>query len=119
MERRTLQILVIACFLALSASAYAANTINLSHAATVNSKQLPAGEYILKISDSGNVTFLRGKTEVLTVKATLEDRDQKAASTSVITDSAGNGMPSITEIRLEGKKQVLKFENAAQASNQR
>jgi len=119
MERKLLQILVIAGFLALAASAYAANTINLEHPAVVNGKQLEPGHYNLKIGSNGDVTFLRGKTEVATVKGRLEDSETKASDTMVVTDSNGaGGVPSITEIRFGGKKQVLKFDNAAQASNQ-
>jgi len=119
MERKLLQILVIAGFLALAASAYAANTITLGHAAVVNGKQLAAGQYDLKISSNGDVTFLRGRTQVATVKARLEDRDRKAANTVIITKTnGGNSLPSITEIQFGGRKQVLMFENIAQASNQ-
>jgi biopolymer transport protein ExbD len=119
MERKLLQILVIAGFLALAASAYAANSITIEHPAAVNGKQLAAGQYDLKISSTGDVSFLRGKTEVATVKARVEDRDKKAPNTIVVTKTnGGNSLPSITEIQFGGKKQVLTFENAAQASNQ-
>ena len=119
MERKLLQILVIAGFLALAASAYAANTINLEHAAAVNGKQLAAGQYEVKFSGSGDVTFLRGKTEVATAKATLKDLDSKARFGAVVTKVNGSSLPSITEIQFEGKKQVLVFDNASQASNER
>lgn len=119
MERKLLQILVIAGFLALAASAYAGNTISLEHAAAVNGKQLAAGHYDLRVGSNGDVTFLQGRTEVATVKARVEDRDKKAPNTIVVTkNDGGNSLPSITEIQFGGKKQVLKFENAAQASNQ-
>lgn len=118
MERKLLQILAIAGFLALAASAYAANTINLEHAAAVNGKQLAAGQYDLRIGSNGDVTFLQGRTEVATVKARVEDRDKKASNTMVVTNNNGGSVPTITEIQLLGKKQVLKFENTAQASNQ-
>ena len=120
MERKLLQILVIAGFLALAASAYAANSITLEHPAVVNGKQLAAGQYDLKISSNGDVTFLRGRTEVVTVRARVEDRDRRAPySAVVINNNGGNSLPSITEIEFEGKKQVLMFENsAAQAPKQ-
>jgi hypothetical protein len=119
MRRKLLQILIIAGFLTLAASAYAGNSINLSHAAAVNGKQLAAGQYDLRIGSNGDVTFLQGKTEVATVKAQVEEASTKASNTTVVTDNnRGDGVPSITEIRLGGKKQVLKFENTAQASNQ-
>ena len=111
--------LVIAGVLALAASAYAAN-ITLSNPAVVNGKQLAAGEYNLKVSANGDVTFSRGKTEVATVKARVEDRAKKAPNTIVVTNhNGGNSLPSITEIQFEGKKQALVFDNSAQASNER
>jgi hypothetical protein len=119
MDRKILQAVVIASFLALAASAYAANTITLNNPAMVNGKQLDAGVYAVKVSGSGDVTFLRGKTEVATAKAKLEDRDSKARFDTVVTKANGSSLPSITEIQFEGKKQVLVFDNSSQASNQR
>jgi len=107
---------VIAGLLTLAVSAYAANTITLSHPAILNGKQLDAGEYQVKVSGS-DVTFLRGKTEVATAKAKLEDRDSKARFDTVVTKANGSSLPSITEIQFEGKKQVLVFDNTSQASN--
>jgi len=117
MDRRILKAVVITGLLVLAVSAYAANTITLSHPAVVNGKQLDAGQYEVKFSGSGDVTFLRGKTEVATAKATLKDLDSKARFGAVVTKANGSGLPSITEIQFEGKKQVLVFDNASQASN--
>jgi lipopolysaccharide export system protein LptA len=110
--------LVIAGVLALAASAYAAD-ITLNNPAMVNGKQLAAGQYDLKVNASGDVTFLRGKTEVATAKARLENRDTKARYNTIVTRASDNGLPSITEIQFEGKKQALVFDNTAQASNER
>ena len=107
---------VIAGLLTLAVSAYAANTITLSHPAMLNGKQLDAGQYDVKISGD-NVTLLRGKAEVATAKAKVEDRDSKARFNAVVTKANGSGLPSITEIQFEGKKQVLVFDNTSQASN--
>ena len=112
-----LKAVVIAGLLTVAVSAYAANTITLNNPAMINGKELAAGQYKGKVSGNGDVTFLRGKTEVATAKAKLEDRDSKARFDSVVTRANGNGLPSITEIQFEGKKQVLVFDNAAQASN--
>jgi len=111
-----LKAVVIAGLLTLAVSAYAANTITLSHPAMLNGKQLDAGQYDVKISGD-NVTLLRGKTEVATAKATLKDLDSKARFNAVVTKANGSGLPSITEIQFEGKKQVLVFDNTSQASN--
>jgi len=109
---------VIAGVLALAASAHAAN-ITLYNPAMVNGKQLAAGQYDLKVSPSGDVTFLHGKTEIATAKARVENRDSKARFNTVVTKANGDGPASITEIQLEGKKQALVFDNTAQASNER
>ena len=119
MDRRILKAVVITGLLVLAVSAYAANTITLSHPAVVNGKQLDAGQYEVKFSGSGDVTFLRGKTEVATAKATLKDLDSKARFGAVVTKANGSSLPSITEIQFEGKKQVLVFDNTSQASTER
>jgi len=116
MDRKILKAMVIAGLLTLAVSAYAANSITLNNPAMVNGKQLDAGVYAVKVSGS-DVTFLRGKTEVATAKARLEDRDRKAPYDAVVTQDNGNGLPSTTEIQFEGKKQVLVFDNTSQATN--
>ena len=119
MDRKILQAVVITGLLLLAVSAYAANTFTLNHAAMVSGKQLAAGEYQVKVSANGDVTFLRGKTEVVTAKATLKDLDKKAPFDAVVTKAMdGSSVPSITEIQFRGKKQVLVFDNTSQASNE-
>ncbi|MGO9210780.1 MAG: hypothetical protein ACLPXM_10040 [Terriglobales bacterium] len=113
-----LKVMVIAGLLTLAVSAYAANTITLNSPATLNGKQLDAGQYEVKISGD-SVTLLRGKTEVASAKAKMEGRDSKARFNTVVTKDSGGSLPSITEIQFEGKKQVLVFDNTSQASNQR
>jgi len=113
-----LKAVVITGLVLLAVSAYAANTITLNGPATLNGKHLDAGQYEVKVSNKGDVTLLRGKTEVATAKAKLEDRGSKARYSTVVTKtSEGNRVPAITEIQFEGKKQVLVFDNTSQASN--
>jgi len=120
MDRKILKAVVITGLLVLAVSAYAANSITLNHPAMVNGKQLAAGEYQVKVSANGDVTFLRGKTEVVTAKATVKDVDNKARFNSVVTKANdGSSLPSITEIQFEGKKQILVFDNTSRASNER
>jgi hypothetical protein len=118
MNRTILKAVVIAGLLTLAVSAYAANTITLSHPAILNGKQLDAGEYQVKVSGSGDVTFLRGKTEAATAKARVEERDEKASGDTVVYSQTKDGAV-ITEIQFAGKKQVLVFDNTSQASNDR
>ena len=119
MHRATiLKVVVVTGLLLLAISAYAANTITLDTPATLNGKQLEAGQYEVKVTSGGDVTLMRGKAEVATAKARLEDRGDKARYNTVVTrTSEGGAVPSITEIQFEGKKQVLVFDNTAQASN--
>ena len=118
MQKATiLTAVVIVGFLALTASAYAAGSITLSAPATLNGKQVDAGQYDVKVSGD-NVTLLRNRTPVATAKARTEERDSAARFNTVVTKPNGSGVPSITEIQFEGKKKVLVFENTAQASNQ-
>jgi len=119
MHRTTvLKVVVVTGLLLLAISAYAANTITLDTPATLNGKQLEAGQYEVKVTSGGDVTLMRGKAEVATAKARLEDRGDKARYNTVVTKASdGGAVPSITEIQFEGKKQVLVFDNTAQASN--
>jgi len=119
MHRATiLKVVVVTGLLLLAISAYAANTITLNTPATLNGKQLAAGHYEVKVTSGGNVTLIQGRTEIVTAKARLEDRGDKARYNTVVTKvSDGSAVPSITEIQFEGKKQVLVFDNTAQASN--
>jgi hypothetical protein len=121
MHRATiLKAVVIAGLLTLAVSAYAANNLTLSHPAMVNGKQLDPGEYQVKVGANGDVTFLRGRTEVLTAKATLKDLGHKAPSDAVVTKAMdGSSVPSIAEIEFQGKKQALVFDNTSRASNER
>ena len=112
MDRAIVKTVVIAGLLTLAVTAYAANTITLNNPAVVNGKQLAAGQYDVKVSGNGDVRFLRGKTEVASAKATLQDRDTKARYNTVLTKDNGNGVASITEIQFEGKKQALVFDNS-------
>ncbi|HVP50889.1 MAG TPA: hypothetical protein VMT05_02185 [Terriglobales bacterium] len=114
-----LKAVVITGIALLAISAYAANTITLNSPAVLNGKQLEAGQYDVKVSGNGDVTFLRGKTEVATAKAKIEDRGVKARYNTVVTRASdGSKAPSITEIQFEGKKQVLVFDNSDRASNE-
>jgi len=118
MDRKILKAVVITGLLVLAVSAYAANTITLNNPAMVNGKQLDAGVYAVKVSGSGDVTFLRGKTEAATAKARVEERDGKAPGDTVVYSQTKDGAV-ITEIQFAGKKQVLVFDNNSQASNDR
>jgi len=118
MQKATIRkVLVIAGLLILAVSAYA-GTITLTAPATLNGKQLDAGQYDVKVSGD-NVILKRDNVEVASAKARLEDRGDAARFNTVVTKSNGSGVPSISEIQFEGKKKALVFDSSTQASNQR
>lgn len=120
MKRNTLlKSLLLTALLLLATYAFAGNTVTLSSPAMLNGKELPAGEYHVKISGSGptaDVTFLRGKTEVATAKATVKDTGSKSNGDSITIASNPDGSRSIAAIQLSGKTQRLVFESNEQAS---
>jgi len=119
MQKTTiLKAVVIAGLLTLAVSAYAANTITLDSPATLNGKEVAAGQYDVKVSGE-NVILKRGSVEVATAKARLEDRGDAARFNTVVTKGNGSGVPAISEIQFEGNKKALVFDNSTQASNQR
>jgi hypothetical protein len=115
MQRKISKTLVIAGLLALAVTAYAAGTVTLNSPAALNGKQLAAGQYEVKVSSNGDVRFLRDGTEVASAKARREDRGSKARYNTIVTKDTGSGVPAITEIQFEGKKQVLVFDNTQAA----
>ena len=88
----------------LAVNAFAASKITLDHPAELNGTQLAAGEYTVKL-DGDKVTFLRGKTEVATAKAKLEDHAAPSAYDSLVLSKQGNNTV-IREITFKGKKQT-------------
>ena len=120
MQKTTIRkVLVIVGLLTLAVSAYAAShTITLDSPATLNGKEVAAGQYDVKVSGE-NVILKRGSVEVATAKARLEDRGDAARFNTVVTKGNGSGVPAISEIQFEGKKKALVFDNSTQASNQR
>jgi hypothetical protein len=102
--------------LSLSILAFAANAatykVTLSQPASVQGKELKAGEYRLNV-DSTKLTIVNGK-ESVEVPVKVESVDQKYENTSVRytgTDKTATEKPKITEIRLGGTKTKLVFNN--------
>ena len=119
MQKTTIRkVLVIAGLLILAVTACAAGSITLTAPATLNGKQLEAGQYDVKVKGD-NVILRRDNVDVASAKARLEDRGDAARFNTVVTKSNSSGAPSITEIQFEGKKKALVFDNSTQASNQR
>ena len=114
---KSTRVLALVLVLALTTTAFAgasgSATVKLFGAAQLNGKSLAAGEYKVKWeshSPEANVTFLQGKTAVVTAHAKLVDRDQASPENVVVTRANSDGSETIVEIRFEGKKSVLVFE---------
>ncbi len=102
---------LIALTLTVSASADGGKTtIKLYSKASLNGKTLSAGEYKVKWqrhSAEAEVTFSQGKQEITTVRGKFVEREQPSPYTAVVTKPNGDGTETITELRFEGKKEVL------------
>ena len=88
----------------LAANAFAATKITLDHPAELNGTQLAAGEYTVRL-DGDKVTFLRGKTEVASAKAKLEDHAAPSPYDSLVLSKQGKS-EVIREVTFKGKKQT-------------
>jgi type IV secretory pathway protease TraF len=103
--------IILACFLAVSLVAVAAEkavSVTVPSATQVNGKPLAAGSY--KVSWTGSdaavqVTFKQDKKVIAEAPAKLVDGDSVSARNMLLLNEGG----SLKELRLAGKKSVLKF----------
>jgi len=91
-------------------------SLNLPAAASLNGKQLEPGTYKVRWEGEGSsaqISILKGKATVASANANVVNRDRAEPSNSVVFSSATDVQKNISEIRFEGKKTVLTFENAS------
>jgi len=91
-------------------------SLNLPTAASLNGKQLEPGIYKVRWEGEGSsaqISILKGKATVASANANVVNRDRAERSNSVVFSSATDVQKNISEIRFEGKKTVLTFENAS------
>ena len=91
-------------------------SLNLPTAASLNGKQLEPGVYKVRWEGEGSsaqVSILKGKTAVASANANVVNRDSAERRNAVVFSSASDAQKNISEIRFEGKKAVLTFENAS------
>ena len=91
-------------------------SLNLPTAASLNGKQLEPGIYNVRWEGEGSsaqISILKGKATVASANANVVNRDRAERSNSVVFSSATDVQKNISEIRFEGKKTVLTFENAS------
>ena len=105
----TLAILLMA---ALSAIAQNARTLKVPYSASVNGKQLAAGEYKVTWqthSPEATVNFMQKKEVVATVQGKWVDRDTKYEANGVVYSNNPDGSRTIMEVRFAGLKGALVF----------
>lgn len=86
--------------------------VALSHDVVLGGTTLPAGRYVARWhahSPRATVEFVRDNKVVLSTEARFEDRGKKYPSTTVVYDTAPNGIRTLLEIRLGGSSKVLMF----------
>ena len=91
-------------------------SLNLPAAASLNGKQLEPGMYKVRWEGEGSsaqISIRKGKATVASANANVVNRDRAERSNSVVFSSATDVQKNISEIRFEGKKTVLTFENAS------
>jgi hypothetical protein len=108
----TLKGLVLGLAVLLATSAFASNkgTLQLTDAAVVSGKQLPAGDYSVKWEGSGSnvqLSIMKGKNVVATTAARVVDLGQSADNDAAVIRSNADGSKSLTEVRFNGKKFAL------------
>jgi hypothetical protein len=111
--------LAIVLMAALSAVAQNARTLRVPYSASVNGKQLAAGEYKVTWqthSPEATVNFSQKREVVATVEGRWVDRDIKYESNSVVYSNNPDGSRTIMEVRFAGLKGALVFGEEAPKS---
>ena len=104
--------LAILLMVALSAVAENARTLKVPYAASLNGKQLAAGEYKVTWethSPEATVNFMQKQAVVASVEGKWVDRDIKYEANSVVYSNNPDGSRTILEVRFAGLKGALVF----------
>jgi hypothetical protein len=102
-------VLGIAVLLASTAFASKKGTLQIREKVEVNGQQLAPGEYQLRWDGSGSsveVSFMKGKKEVLKTTARVITLDEASNFDSAVVDRS-NGKAVVSEVRFGGKKYAL------------
>jgi len=87
-------------------------SMELLEKATLNGKELPAGEYkVTWTGDGGDVkvTVLNGHTVMAEGRGRLEERKMRSDADQAVSRRDGSGAMTLTELHFAGKKEVLIF----------
>jgi hypothetical protein len=101
-------VLGIAVLLASTAFASSKGTLQIREKVEVNGQELAPGEYQLRWDGSGSVevSFMKGKKEVLKTTARVITLDEASNFDSAVVDHS-NGKAVVSEVRFGGKKYAL------------
>ena len=97
---------------ALSAVAQNSRTLKVPYSASVNGKQLAAGEYKVTWqthSPAATVNFTQKREVVATVEGKWVDRETKYEANAVVYSNNPDGSRTILEVRFAGLKGALVF----------
>lgn len=113
--------------LLVSASVFAATankkSIHLYETITISGKQLPAGDYKVEWTDSGNsvqLSILKGKDVVATLPAKVVSINDPNKQDGYETSSAEDGSKTLKQIFFSGKNydlEIQQADNTAPAAN--
>jgi hypothetical protein len=120
---KTFKGILLGLSLLLAVSAFAANktSLDLADTTAVGGTQLKAGVYTVKWEGSGpsvELSILKGNKVVATTPAQLVNVDPATKQDSIVATRNEDGTRSLVEIRMSGKKYVLRVgeeSGAAQA----
>jgi hypothetical protein len=87
-------------------------SIELLEKATLNGKELPAGEYKVTWDGDGGdvkVTVSSGHTVVAEARGRLEESKVRSDANQAVSKRDGSGAMVLTELHFAGKKEVLIF----------
>jgi uncharacterized protein YfaP (DUF2135 family) len=110
--RRLTVMLAILLLAALSAVAQNARTLKVPYSASLNGKQLAAGEYKVTWethSPEATVNFMQKQAVVATVEGKWVDRDIKYPANAIVYSRNPDGSRTILEVRFAGLKGALVF----------
>ena|ERR1039457_4200324 len=105
-------LLGIALLLATSAFATEKGALTITDPITLGGTQLKAGTYTVQWDGNGpnvQLNILRGKSVVAVTPAHMVDTGRAPSVSGYSFTSAANGTPSLSEIRVHGKKYVLEI----------
>ena len=106
----------LALLLATSAFAINKGSLSVQEPITVNGTKIAPGDYKLQWEGNGpsvELSITQGKKVIAKVPAHIVDLGAPSPSDAAVVKNNGDGVKSLTEVRLGGKKFALSFEDTA------